>query len=130
MAIQKNEIKFKDGFNGKLFAEKGSVAVGTADGALLPYDLLFGALATCLYSTFVDVAKKKKITYDSANVIVTGEKRKEIPATLSWVNVVLEVKNASEEKGILRSAELAIKYCSVYETISKVADMNLEVKFI
>jgi len=130
MAVQKIEVKFSDGFRGELVTSKTTAAVGTGENALAPYDMLLGALATCLYSTFLDVIEKKRISIDSSNVIVTGKKRKDIPTTLEWVKVIIEVKNTSNEKGVLKAAELAKKYCSVYETVSKVAGMTLEVKFI
>jgi len=130
MSVLKIEMGFKEGFNGLLKAKNTSVPVGIQEGQLRPYDMFLGALASCLYSTFLDVVEKKKITFDESNVIVTGEKREEIPMTLKWVKVIIEVKGASQEKGVLRAAELAEKYCSVYETISKVADMDLEVRFI
>lgn len=129
MAVLKIEVKFKDGFKGQLNTKKASVPVGIEDGELEPYDMFLGALATCLYSTFLDVVEKKKITFDESNMEITGEKRKEIPMTLDWVKVVLEVKNVSNEKGAMKAAELAKKYCSVYKTISKVAEMELEVRF-
>ncbi|MDX1359230.1 MAG: OsmC family protein [Clostridia bacterium] len=130
MSVLKIEAKFNEGFKGQLITKKTAADVGSGEKALAPYDMLFGALATCLYSTFLDVIQKKRITFESSNVIVTGEKREDIPTTLKWVNVVIEIKDASNEKGILKAAELAKKYCSVYETISKVAKMNIEVKFI
>jgi len=129
MAIQKIEVMFKDGFKGEMTAKKAKAAVGGGEGLLAPYDMLLGALATCLYSTFLDVIEKKRITFDKANVIVTGEKRESIPMTLKWVNVVIEIQNASNEKGVNKAAELAAKYCSVYQTISKVAEMSLKVDF-
>lgn len=130
MAIQKIEVQFNDGFNGELIYKNGKAAVGAEKGQLAPYDMLLGALAACLYSTFLDVVVKKKITFNGANIIITGEKRKEIPTTLTWVNILIEIKDASNKKGVIKASELASKYCSVYETISKVAKMNLEVKFI
>jgi len=48
---------------------------------------------------------------------------------LKWVNIVIEVMNASNGKGVQKAAELTAKCCSIYETISKVADMNLESDF-
>ena len=39
------------------------------------------------------------------------------------------IKNPSNEQQLLKSAELGAKYCSIYETISKVAKINLEVIF-
>ena len=129
MAVLEIKVNFRDGFNGEMTTKKTTSNVGRGEKALAPYDMMLGALATCLYSTFLDVIEKKRITFDEADVIVTGEKRKTVPMTLEWVKVVIEVSNASEEKGIRKAAELAAKYCSVYETISKVADMNIEVAF-
>lgn len=130
MSVLKVEVKFEDGFNGRMTAKNTEVAIGVHEGQLRPYDMFLGALAACLYSTFLDVVEKKRITFKESNIIVTGEKRKEMPMTLEWVKVVIEVKDVSNEKGALKAAELAKKYCSVYETISKVAKMELEIKFI
>ncbi len=130
MAIKRIEVRFNKSFKGELLAKNGKVKIGIEKGELAPYDMLLGSLATCLYSTFLDVIEKKRITFDESTVIVEGEKRKEIPATLEWVKVVIEISNVSNEKGVLKAAELAEKYCSIYETISKVAEMSLEVKFI
>ena len=129
MAIQEIKVNFKEGFKGELITKRTVAPVGGGEGLLAPYDMLLGALATCLYSTFLDVIEKKRITFDEADVIVTGEKRKTIPMTLEWVKIVINIKGASNEKGVQKAAQLAAKYCSVYETISKVADMNLEVVY-
>lgn len=130
MAIQKIKVRFTEGFKGELTAKNATVAVGGGEGLLAPYDMLLGALATCLYSTFLDVIEKKRITFDKTDIIITGEKRKTIPMTLEWVKVIIEIKNASDKKGVQKAAQLAAKYCSVYETISNVAEMKLEVMFI
>lgn len=130
MAIQKNNIKFTNEFNGELITERGNVKIGSGNGEVYPYDMLFGALASCLYATFLDVAKKKHIEYKSVDIEVTGEKRTETPTTLKWVNVKMIIKDAQKEAGLIKSAELAAKYCSIYQTIALVADMNLEIEFI
>ncbi|MGB3367447.1 MAG: OsmC family protein [Acidaminobacteraceae bacterium] len=130
MTIQKNNIKFTNEFKGELITPRGNVKIGSGYGEVYPYDMLFGALASCLYATFLDVANKKHINYDSVDIEVTGEKRNETPTTLEWVNVKISIKNAEKEDGLVKSAELAAKYCSIYQTIALVADMNLEVEFI
>lgn len=126
----KVELQFSEGFNGKLIANNGEAEIGSKEGQLSPYDMFLGALASCLYSVFLDVINKKKITFEYSRVLVKGIKRDEIPTTLKQTDIVIEIKNASNEKGVLSSAELAKKYCSIYETISKVSEMSLEVKFI
>ncbi len=64
MTILKANVNFKNSFNGELIVPNGTVKIGITEKTLLPYDLLFGALASCLYSTFLDVVVKKKINFD------------------------------------------------------------------
>lgn len=130
--MKKKEVKMKFGkeFLGELVANKGSAAVGLHQNTLEPYDMLFGALGSCYYSTFLDVAKKKRIDFDYAEIHIEGVKRDTPPTTLEWVKVKLDVKNSSNNLGLEKAAALAAKYCSVYVTISKVADISWEINFI
>ncbi|HOA63979.1 MAG TPA: OsmC family protein [Bacilli bacterium] len=98
------------------------------DGAK-PYDMLLGALGSCFYATFMSIVEKKKLTFDEVDLDISGRKRTEVPTTLEDVNIKMVIKNPSNEQQLLKSAELGAKYCSIYETISKVAKMNLEVIF-
>lgn len=58
------------------------------------------------------------------------KKRTEVPTTLETGLIKLIVKNPSNEEQFEKSAKLASKYCSIYETVSKVADLSLEVEFV
>lgn len=129
--MERKEVSlvFSGGFKGELIAPNGTCRIGIEQDTLAPYDMLFGALASCLYSTFLDVAKKKRIGFDRVEMVVTGEKRDEIPATLKWVNVKAVVFDAEKELGLEQSFKLATEYCSIYETISKVAEMSYEIHF-
>lgn len=98
------------------------------DGAK-PYDMLLGALGSCFYATFMSIVEKKKLTFDEVDLDISGRKRIEVPTTLEDVNIKMVIKNPSNEQQLLKSAELGAKYCSIYETISKVAKINLEVIF-
>jgi putative redox protein len=129
MAILKINTPFNPDFTGKLVTQKAEVAIGSGEGRLLPYDMLLGALSACLYSTFLDIAIKKRIEFDMVDIEVTGEKRTEIPTTLAWVKVVMNVKGAKKEKGLVEAGQLAAQYCSIYQTLSHVAQMYLEVTF-
>lgn len=62
--------------------------------------------------------------------MVTGEKRIEIPPTLKWVHLAIAVTSDVNENQVIKSVELASKYCSIHETISKVTVMSHEVRFI
>lgn len=130
MSVKEVALKFNYAFEGTLYAPNGNAEIGVKEGTLAPYDMLFGALAGCLYSTFLDVAMKKRISYESVDLLVTGEKRKEIPSTLKWVHVKALVHNPEKELGLEQAFELATRFCSIYETISKVAKMTYEIDFV
>lgn len=130
MSVLKVNTPFNPAFEGELVTKRARVAIGSGEGRLAPYDMLLGALSSCLYATFLGVAEKKRITFESVDIEVTGEKREQVPTTLKWVDVNLVVKNASKEKGLREAAELAGEYCSIYQTLAMVADMNLTVEFV
>lgn len=128
MAVKTMDIYFENGFNGRFNTENAEVLVGVKENQVLPYDMLYGALASCLYATFLEIVEKKKITYKGCTIRVSGEKREEVPTTLKWVKVTFiidELQNGTE-KGVKKSVELAAKYCSIYQTIAHVADMSYE----
>jgi putative redox protein len=129
MAVRKADVYFENTFKGVLDVPKGKVPIGVEEGTVEPYDLLFGALASCLYATFLDVAEKKKIGFESARIEVTGEKRTEVPTVLTWVDTKIIIKGAEKEAGLEKSYELATKYCSIYQTIAQVAKMSWSVEF-
>lgn len=108
---------------------RGGVRIGSKPGEFYPYDLLLGALSACFHSTLHDILVKKKMSIPKVEIIVTGEKRKEVPTTLTWVNLDVTVIGEVDEKQFLKSIDLAAKYCSIHETISKVAKMTHGVHF-
>lgn len=128
MAIDITAV-FGPEFAGTLQTARGTAAIGREAGELLPYDMLLGALAACYYSTFLDIMKKKRVTYDSCEIKVQGVKREAIPATLETVSMNITVYGAEQERGFHQAAELAAKYCSVYQTIAEVAEMNYTLAF-
>ena len=130
MGVQSVNLSFSNTFNGTLKGPKGSVKVGSNEGELAPYDMLYGALASCLYATFLGIAEKKRIAFESVDFVVSGEKREEVPTILKWIRVRMIIKGAEKEKGLIQSAELAAKYCSIYHTLGQIADMKLEVEFV
>ena len=125
----KREIVFTDGFQGTLYLENGTVPIGKVPGGAAPYELLYGALASCLYATFMGILIKKKISITECRIEVDGEKREEIPTTLEWCHLTVTIKGAEKEEPIKKSFDLACKYCSIYTTISQVAKMSWEMKF-
>ncbi|MDN5351331.1 MAG: hypothetical protein PWQ12_247 [Clostridiales bacterium] len=124
-------LSFKDGFNGVLEAKNTSIQVGGTEGTVAPYDMLLGALGSCLYATFLDIAVKKRIEYDRVEIKIKGEKRTEVPMTLKEVDIeaVVYGSKAEKEKGLTQAFQLATRYCSVFQTVAKVAEMHPTIRF-
>lgn len=122
-------LEFGREFEGELKTARAGAAIGMGDGQLRPYDMLLGALGACYYSTFVDIAKKMRLEYEGASIDISGVKRQEVPTTLATVDMVFTIRGVSDQKTFRRAADLAAKYCSVHETVSKVADIRLDVRF-
>lgn len=128
MAKQSVKVHFDTHFYGTL--DNGEVVEPIGRDHMLPYNLLFGALASCFYSTFLSVAKKKKLEFDEVDIIVEGEKREEVPTVLTYVNMIMTIKGAKgKQEKFVQSAELGAKYCSIHHTISQTCPIELEVKF-
>jgi putative redox protein len=129
--MEKITLDFNNEFKGELVSDNAKLLIGNQEGGLRPYNLLFSALASCFYATFLSIVQKKRLNFSGARIEVDGRKRQEVPTTLEYVTLKLIIQDAKEKKeGFIRSAELAGEYCSIYQTISKVAQMNLEVEFI
>ncbi|MBI9097118.1 MAG: OsmC family protein [Spirochaetaceae bacterium] len=121
-------IEFQNGFQGVCRNESGS-SLEVAPDKWRPYELLQTALASCMYSTFLDVVNKKKLDYDKVVIAVDGEKIDDIPSFLKKVDITFTVHGANkEDEKILarfeKSLKLAEKYCSIYNTLNKIAELN------
>lgn len=131
MARQEVNVTFERDFVGTLMTDRGEVKLGKQEGGMTPYNLLLGGLASCLYHTFMEIADKKKIDYEAAFINIVGDKREEVPTTLMNVVMKVTVSGAAEEdkNGLIKALDLAAKYCSIYQTLSHVAEMSHEIDF-
>lgn len=129
MALDNIQLSFTNEFVGKMTSPTGSVLIGSQDNGIQPYHLLFGALGSCFYSTFLAIANKKRLTFEKAEVEVSGEKRTGEVQTLEHVRIVITIYGGDNEAQLTRSAELGTRFCSIHNTISQVAKMDLEVIF-
>ena len=123
------DLSFKQAFEGELTTERGKFKIGASEGTLLPYDMLLAALGSCLYATFLEIIEKKRIQFEKVEITIDGDKRDGIPATLNNVHLALTVYGASKETGFDQALKLSTEYCSVYQTISKVAEMSYSLSF-
>lgn len=123
------EVVFGNKFEGELLLKEGSISIGMKPHQTSPHRLLQGALVSCFHSTFMDVMEKKRKTFEGVSYVTEGEKRDEVPATLKTLHMNIVVKGASDEKAVMKSFEMAAKYCSVFQTISHVAEITYNVTF-
>lgn len=127
MDYKKVQLNFSNTFEGTLVAPRGTVQIGAKEGTVAPYDMLLGALGSCMYSTFLDIMQKKRIGFERFEMIIDGEKRDEIPTTLKWVHVKAVIYGPEKEIGIDQAFKLCTEYCSIYQTLSHVAEMTYEI---
>ncbi len=115
---------------GHLHTDKGSVLEMSGNkGAFDAYELLLGALSHCLFATFKSLAEKMQVQYESVVMEIVGVKRDEKVALLETVQLDVGVKSVSDESKFKRAFEIATRYCSVFQTLSKVATLNWTIKF-
>lgn len=105
------------------------VAVGAV--GLKPYEMVLGGLGACLNYTFQDVLDKMRTTVGSVDYDITGIKRDEVPTILEEVIVNVTVTGVDESKQgkVEKAWQKATEYCSMYETLSRVATMKPTLTF-
>lgn len=122
------DVKFTDDFHGVIQTANASLITVGAD-AVHPYDMLLGALVSCLHATFLEIIVKKRVTISGASYHVAGKKRQEIPTTLEKVNLNVTFYGVKNRTAVEKSLQLATKYCSVYATVSQVAEIEVQMNF-
>ena len=130
MALDNIQITFDVEFRGEMVSPSGKITLGDQENGMQPYHLLFGALGSCFYSTFLVIAKKRRLSFDKVTLEISGSK---VPdgdvRLLEKVKIEMVVFNPSNEKGLQKSAEFGAKFCSIHATVSKVAEIELVVTF-
>lgn len=128
-----NQIKvsFDNGSDGLLESKSGKTEVSFTGNGLEPYELFLGGFASCLHATFKGIATKKKLTFESATYDVVGVKRELVPTLLETLTTVVTITGVleSKQKAILKSMEMAERYCSISALINQVAEMKSEIIF-
>lgn len=123
------EIDFENGFQGVLKLENGTVAIGEKEGGAMPYELLFGALASCLYSTFLGIMEEHRQPIAACRFLIDGEKREQVPTTLRQVHLTVTMSGIGDEETARELFKQATERCSMFETVRQVAQMSWELHF-
>jgi len=118
-------MSFENGFKGVLINKNNSsLKIGGDREEFTPYEMLLGALGSCYYATFLEIANKMKLEYEKINIKINSEKREEVPTFLKNVQIDICIIGAEENKSFNKAFDLAGKYCSVYQTVLKVAEIE------
>ncbi|MDC7245344.1 MAG: OsmC family protein [Sphaerochaetaceae bacterium] len=116
--------------DGTLLTDRGStVPLSNAQDGFAPYELLLGGLSFCLFKTYESIAQKMKFTYDGVSMDITGIKSDEKVALLKTVRIDVVAKGVEEKAKFTKAFEIATRYCSVFNTLSKIAEMKWDIDF-
>ncbi|QLY39334.1 OsmC family protein [Hujiaoplasma nucleasis] len=129
MAYDNIKLNYDYDFKGEIISPTAKANLGEADNGLKPYHMLFGALGSCFYATFLSVAKKMRLTFGSASIEVSGYKSDPELKILDNVEMNLIITNPSNEERLIKSAKLGAEYCSIHALVSKSANIKLNVVF-
>ena len=115
-------LKFHDGFNGTY--EVGGQTLKIGKDGIKPYDMTYGAVASCMYATFLDHTNAKGLKVGDVEIYIDGRKRKEIPTTLEYVNILMRVGGPESEEALKECMDLAMRDCSMVQTVYKVSEIE------
>jgi len=123
---------FQNETEGIVETRNGEGAISFTGKALAPYEYFMGGFAGCLHATFLGILKKKNISLGEVTYDITAVKREEVPTTLKEVTVQVSIVGAQEEKQkqIIKSMDLAEKYCSISATIQMIANIDIQIAFL
>lgn len=124
--MKKLHLRYTDAFEGESRNDRNEHSWEIGMNKAAPYELALSGMVSCFYSTFMDVAVKKRLIWESVDIDLDWEKDTEhIPQYLKSAVLNITVKGAEgKETRFLKSFELAAKYCSLYQTFSKVAELS------
>lgn len=120
-------VKFTDGFNGTYEIGGQTLHIDGEDG-IHPYDMTFGAVASCMYATLLDVCENRNIVIRSSDVTVTGEKRTTVPMTLEHVCIRVVTDSDSDLETLQKAMDRTIQACSMVQTVAKVAEIEYHIE--
>jgi putative redox protein len=117
--------------SGKLVTDSGAaVALGHEAGTFAPYELLLGGLSYCLFRTFESMVEKMQVTFTGLDMDIEGIKRDEKVATLQTCRIAVTAKGVTDQAKFSKAFEISTRYCSVFQTLSKVATMSWDITYV
>jgi len=94
-----------------------------------PMELLLMGVAGCSSIDIVSILNKKKVTFDSLNIVVEGDRIKgKVPSLFTKIHATVSVTGDVAPEKVYRAAELSFtKYCSVSLTLAATAEITFSV---
>ncbi len=92
-----------------------------------PYEYLLGALAGCYASTLSSY--ERDFNWEELEIEIIATKRETIPTTLENTMLKIKAMGVEDRDGFILLAKRACDECSIYQTISKVSNMDLDIMF-
>lgn len=119
-------IKYENGFHGTYEVNGFTIKIGNEEGSVAPYDMTYGAIASCLYATYLNLLTEKHLTIRGADVDISGVKREMIPTTLEDITIKITVYSDEELDVLQYTFNQALATCSMVQTFKHVADIHTE----
>lgn len=128
------KLTHKSGYHAIIENDRGhqvaidNKAVDNPQGAS-PMELLLMGVAGCSSIDIISILNKQKVTFDSLEIDVNGERiDKPAPSLFTKVHATVRVTGNVKPEKIYRSAELSFtKYCSVSLTMAATAEISFSV---
>ncbi|MFA5587086.1 MAG: OsmC family protein [Saccharofermentanales bacterium] len=121
------KVDYEPRYHGHVQNGRAQLVLGPEENEFGPYDLVLGGLSGCFYVTFLGITEKMQLTFTGVSMSIDGHHREEPPTLLQHIIIDMEVQGADreKEKQFQRAVEIAGKYCSVYQTLSAVAEIEV-----
>ncbi|QMS85598.1 OsmC family protein [Candidatus Xianfuyuplasma coldseepsis] len=125
------QVLFQANHDGQLQTENSETNISFKGNGFAPYEMFLGGYASCLHATFLGIATKKRLTFDTVHYDVYATKREEVPTLLNYVKTTITFTGVTEKKqqAIIKSLELAERYCSISAMINNIATMEFDYIF-
>lgn len=115
-------VRFREGFHG--IYEVGDQKLEIGNKKIRPYDMTYGAVASCLYATLLGYAKEQGLHIDGADVVVDGVKRETSPTTLEHVTILIRIDSPEPMESLQKAMDYAMANCSMVATVAMVAKID------
>lgn len=128
------KLTHQSGYHATIENDKGysiaidNKAIDNPQGAS-PMELLLMGVAGCSSIDIIAILNKQKITFDSLEIEVVGDRvDKPAPSLFTKIHATVYVTGDVKPEKIYRAAELSFtKYCSVSLTLAATADITFSV---